>query len=72
MILRQARAGDVIDIQAISARFYSQAAALADIEGAVRDQGRRAKIRVLVTNPVSRAAIMRTVADSAPIEEIGT
>jgi glucose-1-phosphate thymidylyltransferase len=70
LVLSEAAPGDIIDIQAISARFYLQTAE-PDIENALGESGRKAKLRVLVANPVSRTAIMRAVADSVPIEEIG-
>jgi glucose-1-phosphate thymidylyltransferase len=65
------RSGDIIGIQALSGRFYINTA-VSDIEAATRPAGQKAKMRFLVINPTSRSAILRAVADSAAIEDIGS
>jgi glucose-1-phosphate thymidylyltransferase len=66
-VICRGRAGDIISVQAHSARFYMHSAVTE-----IRDAGiRGAKIRLLVVNPTSRGAIFRAVADSASVEHIG-
>jgi glucose-1-phosphate thymidylyltransferase len=65
--LIRARAGDLIDIQALSARFYTREV---DLESITRHAGDGAKVRLLVVNPTSRNAILRAVADKTAVEDI--
>jgi len=63
--------GEIVAIQALTGKFYMQRI-IDQVETAVSRGGRGAKIRFLVINPLSRGAILRVVADSNPIENIGT
>lgn len=69
-VLRGRCPGEIVAIQALTGRFYMQQI-IGDIEAAASPAGRGAKIRFLVVNPVSRGAILRVVADTNPIENIG-
>jgi glucose-1-phosphate thymidylyltransferase len=69
-VIDKAGPGDIIDIQAISARYYARS-----LRGAIQStksrQGGSPKIRLLILNPTSRSAILRAVADETALEDIG-
>jgi glucose-1-phosphate thymidylyltransferase len=69
-VLRRGHSGEIIAIQALSGRFYTHLA-VAELQEAAKPVGRCAKIRLLVCNPTTRNAILRAVADSTAIENIG-
>lgn len=68
--LQSGRVGDIIAIQALSGRFYVYSTP-GNLQTATKPVGRCAKIRLLVSHPASRSAILRAVADSTAIENIG-
>jgi hypothetical protein len=71
-----AKPGDVVCIQAITGKFYTQSTAaniIRDISYPPPDgDGKAVTIRILIINPVSQQAILRAVADSGPQDQMGT
>ena len=69
-VLASSGPGDLINIQALSGRFYMHPPTIGAIEQATQEVGHGAKVRLLIINPTSRSAILRAVADGTPVEDV--